>query len=142
MRLPILPGERPDAPNSGGCCCPFCPDQYLKHTSTPPDTITSTRSYTKIVLLPILLRSIAQARKHTHKFTHKHKHMHTNDTITSSDSPFYLINIASKQQTLSKAQRTQHIDYFVSFNAFSSKQKLQQALKCWSNFSLVLFGKR
>ena len=34
------------------------------------------------------------------------------------------------------------IDYFDSFNAISSKQKLQQALKSWSNFSVVLFGKR
>ena len=34
------------------------------------------------------------------------------------------------------------IDYFDSFNAISSKQKLQPALKSWSNFSVVLFGKR
>ena len=44
-------------------------------------------------------------------------------------------------QTLSKAQGTQDIDYFDSFNAFSSKQTLKQALKSWSNFSLVLFSK-
>ena len=31
------------------------------------------------------------------------------------------------------------IDYFDSL--FSSKQKLQQALKSWKNFSVVLFGK-
>ena len=44
-------------------------------------------------------------------------------------------------QTLPKTQRTQGIQYFDSFNTFSSKQKHQQALKSWSNFSLVLFGK-
>ena len=43
--------------------------------------------------------------------------------------------------TLPKAQRTQGIDYFDSFNTFCSKQKLQQALKSWSKFSLVLFAK-
>ena len=32
-------------------------------------------------------------------------------------------------------------EYSDSFNDFVSKQKLQQALKYWSNFSLVLFGK-
>ena len=36
-------------------------------------------------------------------------------------------------------QRTQGIDFDL-FNNFISKQKLQQALKAWSNFSLVLFG--
>ena len=45
------------------------------------------------------------------------------------------------KQTLPKAQRAQGIEYFDSFNALSSKQKLQQALKSWSHFSLVLFGK-
>ena len=34
------------------------------------------------------------------------------------------------------------IECFDSFNTFSSKQKLQSSLKSWSNFSLVLFGKR
>ena len=33
------------------------------------------------------------------------------------------------------------IEYCDSFNTFSSKQKLQQALNSWSNFSLVLSGK-
>ena len=46
-----------------------------------------------------------------------------------------------QHETLPKAQRTQGIEYFDSFNTFSSKQKLQQALKSWSNFSLFLFGK-
>ena len=32
-------------------------------------------------------------------------------------------------QTLPKAQQTQGIEYFDSFNIFGSKQKLQQALK-------------
>ena len=32
--------------------------------------------------------------------------------------------------------------HFDSFSTFSSEQKLQQAFKSWSNFSLVLFGKR
>ena len=46
-------------------------------------------------------------------------------------------------QKLPKAQQTQGIQYFDSFNTFSSKQKQkhQQALKSYSNFSLVLFGK-
>ena len=44
-------------------------------------------------------------------------------------------------QTLPKTQSTRGIEYFDSFNSFGSKQKLQQALKSWSNFSLVLFGK-
>ena len=44
-------------------------------------------------------------------------------------------------QTLPNAQRTQGIQYFDSFNTFSSKQKLQQALKSWSTLSLALFGK-
>ena len=33
------------------------------------------------------------------------------------------------------------IEYFDSFNTFNSKQKLQQALKSWSKFSLTLFSK-
>ena len=44
-------------------------------------------------------------------------------------------------KTLPKAQRTLGIEYFDSFNTSSSKQKFQQALKSWSNFSLVLFGR-
>ena len=40
-----------------------------------------------------------------------------------------------------KAHRTQGIQYFDSFNNFSLKQKLQQALQSQSNLSLVLFGK-
>ena len=42
---------------------------------------------------------------------------------------------------LPKAQQTQGIEYFDSFNIFGSKQKLQQALKSWSNFSLVCLPK-
>ena len=42
---------------------------------------------------------------------------------------------------VSQAHRTQGIAYFDSFNTFSSKQKLQKALKSWSNFGSVLFGK-
>ena len=34
------------------------------------------------------------------------------------------------------------IECFDSCNTFRLKQKLQRALKSWSNFSLVLFGKR
>ena len=49
--------------------------------------------------------------------------------------------LPSKVKTLPNAQRTQGIEYFESFNTFDSKQKLQQALKSWPNFSLVLFGK-
>ena len=36
-----------------------------------------------------------------------------------------------------KAQRNQRIEYFAPFNNFSSKQKLQQDFKSWSNFSLT-----
>ena len=39
------------------------------------------------------------------------------------------------------AQRTQGIEYFDSFNTFSSMQKLQQALQYWSNFSSVSFDR-
>ena len=41
--------------------------------------------------------------------------------------------------TLPKAQRTQGIENF-GFG-FSSKQKLQQALESWSNFSLFFLAK-
>ena len=44
-------------------------------------------------------------------------------------------------KTLPKAQQTQSMEYFYSFNNFISKQKNKQALKYWSNFSLVLFVK-
>ena len=40
--------------------------------------------------------------------------------------------------TLPKAQQTSDFVNFDSFNKFSSNQKLQQALKSWSNFSSVL----
>ena len=40
-----------------------------------------------------------------------------------------------------KAQWTQGIKYFDSFNTCNSKEKFQQALKSWSNFSLVFFDK-
>ena len=36
---------------------------------------------------------------------------------------------------------TRGIEYFDSFKAFCSRQKLQQALKSWANFTKVLFGK-
>ena len=45
------------------------------------------------------------------------------------------------KKTLLNARQTQGIEYFDSFDTFSSKQKLQQALKSWWNFSFVLFGK-
>ena len=61
-------------------------------------------------------------------------------------SIFFLNKVISKIQpahcpnkTLLKAQRTQGIEYL--FNTFSSKQKLQYALKYLSNDSLVLFGR-
>ena len=70
------------------------------------------------------------------------------DTILSTIQ-FYTHSIIKKEiilassvdikKTLPKAQRIQGIEYFDSFNIFSSKQK--PALKSWSNFSLVLFGK-
>ena len=44
-------------------------------------------------------------------------------------------------ETLPKAKRTQAIECFDSINTFISKQKLQQSLKSWSKFSLILFGK-
>ena len=48
-------------------------------------------------------------------------------------SSIYNWNIAKK------AQRSQGTEYSDSFNTFSQKQKLLQAMKSWSNFSLVLF---
>ena len=49
----------------------------------------------------------------------------------------YMIN-HSVLQTLPKAQRSQGIEYFDSFNTFSSsKQNLRQAFKSRSNFVLV-----
>ena len=44
-------------------------------------------------------------------------------------------------EILLKAQRAQGIEYFDLFNILSSIQKLQQALKSWSNFSLVCLAK-
>ena len=60
-------------------------------------------------------------------------------------SPFQLLHptlLCCQTLSLLKAQRTQEIEYFGSFNNFVSKQKLQQALKSMLHFSLVLFGKR
>ena len=57
---------------------------------------------------------------------------------------FVFLSILSwwyQQQTLRKEQQAQGIENIDSFNTFSSKQKLQKALKSWSNFSLDLFGK-
>ena len=39
------------------------------------------------------------------------------------------------------AQQTQGIENFDSFNTFDSKQKLQQALEAWSNFSFLFLTK-
>ena len=50
-------------------------------------------------------------------------------------------NMCDYKKILLKAQRTQGIEYFDSINTFNSKQKRQQALESWSNFSLVWFGK-
>ena len=53
-------------------------------------------------------------------------------------------NIFKTMQSLKSAKGTRdprHIEYFDSINNFISKQKLQQPLKFWSNFNLVLFGK-
>ena len=44
------------------------------------------------------------------------------------------------KKTLPKAQQTQGIENFDPFTPCNSKKMLQQALKAWSNFSLVLFG--
>ena len=62
---------------------------------------------------------------------------------------FFYVNIHLKlnfchlfgKKTLPKAQLTQGIEGVDSINIFRSKQKLQQALHSWSNFSLVLLGK-
>ena len=51
------------------------------------------------------------------------------------------VGVLGAVETLLKAQQTQGIEYFDSSNTFSSKQKLQQSLKSWSNFSLVSCGK-
>ena len=49
--------------------------------------------------------------------------------------------IQTEIQTLPNTKRTQGIEYFDSFNTFSSKQKLQKALKSQSNLGLILLGK-
>ena len=70
-------------------------------------------------------------------FTLVHKHIrctrwhmlarrHTNDI--GNDTIILIMIIAM----IITAQRTQDIEYFDSFTTFSSKQKLQQALKSWS----------
>ena len=60
---------------------------------------------------------------------------HTNDI--GNDTIILIMIIAM----IITAQRTQDIEYFDSFNIISSKQKLHQVLKSWTNFTLVLFGK-
>ena len=52
-----------------------------------------------------------------------------------------LLVTQSANTALPKAQRTQGIEYFDSFNGFILKQKPQHALTSWSNFSLILFDK-
>ena len=44
-------------------------------------------------------------------------------------------------QIIAKGTTNPSIEYFDTFNTFSPKQKLQQALKSWSNLDLVLFGR-
>ena len=46
-----------------------------------------------------------------------------------------------QKKTLPNGQWIQGFGCFDSINIFISKQKLQQYLKCWSNCSLVMFGK-
>ena len=50
------------------------------------------------------------------------------------------IGLRIGQDTLPKAQRTQGIEDFDSFNTFSSKQMLQEALESWSNLSLLFLA--
>ena len=53
-------------------------------------------------------------------------------------------NIFGTMQSSKIAKGTRdprHIEYFDSISNFISRQKLQQPLKFWSNFNLVLFGK-
>ena len=52
-----------------------------------------------------------------------------------------LMSLGRERETFPKAQRTQGIEYFDSFNTSSPKQKLQQALKSRCNFSLVCLAK-
>ena len=47
--------------------------------------------------------------------------------LTERPSPFFLI--LAKEKNIAKDTTYQGIKYFDSFNTFSSKQKLQQALK-------------
>ena len=55
---------------------------------------------------------------------------------------FVWLQGVQKQSMISNiAKWTWGIEYFDQFNTFTSKQKLQLALKSWSNSSLVLFGK-
>ena len=45
------------------------------------------------------------------------------------------------KETFPTARWIQGIEYFDLLNTFSSKQKLQQALKSWSNFGLFFLAK-
>ena len=45
---------------------------------------------------------------------------------------------SENRKSLPKARQTQGIEYFVSINSFSSKQKLRKTLISWSNFSLEI----
>ena len=80
-----------------------------------------------------------------HHLTPTNVHLPSSALQTSGPTMKITIVTMYRYKTLPKplvtAQRTQGIEYFDSFNTFTSKQKLQQALKSWSTFSLVLFGK-
>ena len=71
-----------------------------------------------------------------------HNHLSFSQQLFIIKISHLLINRQDHQETLPKAKRIQGIEYSDIFNTFSSKQKLQQTLKSWPNFSFVLFGKR
>ena len=75
------------------------------------------------------------------RLLHKWSIAITKDAKHSSKKTYEIAQTDIYRKTLPKAQGTQGKEYFDSFNTFSSKQKLQQALNSRSNFSLVLFGK-
>ena len=75
------------------------------------------------------------------QFSEVHISALAHHTMLHLQSFSWLLRHSYEEKNLPKAQRTQGIEYFDSLNTANLKQKLQQALKSWSNFSLVLFGK-
>ena len=79
-----------------------------------------------------------------HHLTPTNVHLPSSALQTSGPTMKITIVTVYRYKTLPKplvtAQRTQGIEYFDSFNTFTSKQKLQQALKSWWTFSLFFLA--